>query len=37
MPTNRVYFAKKLADDAVEYLNYGVDKATNEPRVCSSS
>lgn len=32
MPTNRVYFA----DDAVEYLNYGVDKATNEPKVCSS-
>ena len=36
MPTNRIYFSKKLADDAVEYLNYGVDKTTNEPKVCSS-
>lgn len=36
MPTNRIYFAKKFADDAIEYLNYGVDKVTNEPKICSS-
>ena len=36
MPTNRIYFAKKFADDAIEYLNYGVDKATNEPKTCAN-
>lgn len=36
MPTNRIYFSKKFENDAIDYLNYGVDKATNEPRVCSS-
>lgn len=36
MPTNRAYFAKKFADDAIEHLNYGVDKATNEPKTCAN-
>ena len=36
MPSNRIYFAKKFENDAIEYLNYGVDKATNEPKICSS-
>lgn len=36
MPTNKIYFNEKFANDAIEYLDYGVDKITNEPKICNS-
>lgn len=36
MPTNKIYFNEKFVNDALEHLNYGVDKITNEPKIYSS-
>lgn len=36
MSTNKIYFDEKFANDAIEYLDYGVDKITNEPKICNN-
>lgn len=34
MSLNKIHFTDRFAEDAIEHLNYGVNKTTNEPEVC---